>query len=141
MKKLMICAIALSMFALLGCGGDNGPAPETPQQKASKLLLSGSWKLSGGSIKVDGKDETAQYPGFTLSFAKSGYTTKSGYKLFKASGTWKWKDGKTATVIMLGKKEITITKLSKTELAFTFTFAGASEAAGIAGSYVVTLSK
>ena len=87
----MICAIALSMFSLLGCGG-GGPAPETPQQKASKLL-SGNWKLSGGSIKVDSKDESTQYPGFTLSFNKTGYSTSNGGKLFKASGTWKWKDG------------------------------------------------
>ena len=141
MKKLMICAIALSMFSLLGCGGGGDDKPQkTPQQIAFEKL-SGSWKLSGGSIKVDGKDESAQYPGFTLSFTKTGYTSSNGGKLFKASDTWKWKDGKTEKAILLGKKEITITKLSKTELAFTFTFAGASEAAGIAGSYVVTLSQ
>ena len=138
MKKLMICAIALSMFSLLGCGG--GDEPETAQQIASKKLP-GSWKLSGGSIKVDGKDESNQYPGFTLSFTKTDYTTSNGGKLFKASGIWNWKDGKTDKLITLGKKEITITELTESKLAFTFTFAGASEAAGIVGSYVVTLTK
>ena len=137
MKKLMICAIALSMFSLLGCGG--GSDPETAQQKASKILP-GSWKLSGGSIKVDGKDESTQYPGFTLSFTEKGYSSSNGGKLFKASGTWKWKDGKTDKVILLGKKEITITELTASKLAFTFTFAGA-KAAGIPGSYAVTLTK
>ena len=137
MKKLMICAIALSMFSLLGCGG--GPAPKTDQQKAFENL-SGSWKLSGGSIKVDGKDESTQYPGFSLSFTEAGYTSSNAGKLFKASGTWKWKDGKTAKLITLGTKELTITELTKSKLVFTFTFAGAG-AAGIAGSYAVTLTK
>ena len=43
----MICAIALSMFSLLGCGGDDGPPPETAQQIAEKKLL-GSWKIAEG---------------------------------------------------------------------------------------------
>ena len=144
MKKLMICAIALSMFSLLGCGGGGDDKPdkpeETPQQKASKILLSGSWKLSGGSIKVDGKDESTQYPGFSLSFTKTGYTSIQGGKLFNASGTWKWKDGKTDKLITLGTKELTITELTSSKVVFKFTFAGAG-AAGIAGSYVVTLTK
>ena len=133
----MICAIALSMFSLLGCGG--GPDPETPQKKAVDYLL-GTWKLSGGSIKVDGKDESNQYLGFSLSFTKTGYASSNGGKLFKASGTWKWKDGKTDKVITLGTKEITITELTGSKLAFTFTFGGAG-AAGIPGSYAVTLTK
>ena len=139
MKKLMICAIAFSMFSLLGCGGGDS-APETPQQKVSETLL-GSWRLSGGgSIKVDAKDESAQYLGFTLSFTETGYSTINGGKLFKARGTWKWKDDKTDKLMLLGEKEITITKLTKSKLAFTFTFGGA-EAVGISGSYVVTLTK
>ena len=138
MKKLMICAIALSIFSLLGCSGGESDS-ETSQQKSSETLL-GSWKLSGGSIKVDAKDESAQYRGFILSFTETGYSTINGEKLFKASGTWKWKDDKTDKVILLGEKEITITKLTKSRLAFTFTFGGA-EAAGISGSYVVTLTK
>ena len=139
MKKLMICAIALSMFSLLGCGGKSDPDPETPQKKAFEYL-SGSWKISGGSIKVDGKDESTQYPGFSLSFTETGYNSSNAGKLFKASGTWKWKDVKTDKLITLGTKEITITELTKSKLVFTFTFAGAG-AAGIPGSYVVTLTK
>ena len=138
MKKLMICAIAFSMFSLLGCGG--GSEPETPQQKAFKYL-SGSWKISGGSIKVDGKDESTQYPGFSLSFTKTGYTSSNAGKLFKASGTWKWKDDKTDKLITLGTKELTITELTKSKLVFTFTLARAAGAAGIPGSYAVTLTK
>ena len=133
----MICAIALSMFSLLGCGG--GPDPETPQKKAVDYLL-GTWKLSGGSIKLDGQDESSQYLGFILSFTKTDYSTSNGGKLFNASGIWKWKDGKTDKLITLGTKEITITELTESKLVFTFTFAGA-EAAGTAGSYVVTLTK
>ena len=134
----MICAIALSMFSLLGCGG--GPDPETPQKKSLEKLSSGSWKLSGGSIKVDGKDESDQYPGFTLSFTETGYSTTNGGKLFEASGTWKWKDGKTDKLMTLGTKQITITELTESKLVFEFTFGGAV-AAGTAGSYVVTLTK
>ena len=135
----MICAIALSMFSLLGCGG--GPSPsETDQEKAIKNL-SGSWKLSGGgSIKVDGKDESDQYPGFTLSFTKTNYSTTNGGKLFEASGTWEWKDGKTDKLMTLGTKQITITELTESKLVFEFTFGGAV-AAGTKGSYVVTLTK
>ena len=114
-----------------------------PRKRISKKPLScfrrvASWKLLGGSIKVDGKDESAQYPGFSLSFTEKGYASSNGGKLLKASGTWKCKDGKTAKVITLGKKEITITELTKSKLVFTFVGAGA---AGIAGSYVVTLTK
>ena len=139
MKKLMICAIALSMFSLLGCGGDDDGPTKTLQEIAFEKL-SGSWKLSGGSIKVDGKDESNQYPGFTLSFTKTGYTSSNAGKLLKASGTWKWKDAKTDKLIALGTKELTITELTASKLVFTFTFAGAG-AAGIAGSYAVTLTK
>ena len=140
MKKLMICAIALSIFSLLGCGGDDGPPPETAQEKAFKKLSSGSWGLPGGSIKVDGVDESTQYPGFSLSFTEKGYSSSNGGKLFKPSGTWKWKDGTTDKVITLGTKEITITELTASKLVFTFTFSGAV-AAGISGAYTVTLNK
>ena len=138
MKKLMICAIAFSMFSLLGCGG--GPDPKSTQQIAFENL-SGSWKISGGSIKVDGKDESTQYPGFSLSFTKTGYTSNNAGKLFKPSGTWKWKDAKTDKLITLGTKELTITELTKSKLVFTFTLAQAAGAAGIPGSYAVTLTK
>ena len=140
MKKLMICAIALSMFSLLGCGGDDGPPPETVQQIAEKKL-SGTWKIAGGSIKVDGVDETAQYPGFSLSFTEKNYSSSNGGKLFKPSGTWKWKDATTDKNITLGTKGITITELTASKLVFTFTFSGGSVAAGISGAYTVTLSK
>ena len=135
----MICVIVLSMFSLLGCGGDDGPPPETAEQIAEKKLL-GSWKIAeGGSIKVD---ETAQYPGFGLSFTQKNYSSSNGGKLFAASGTWKWKDAKTDKVIILGKKELTITELTASKLVFTFTFSsGGSVAAGISGAYTVTLSK
>ena len=140
MKKLMICAIALSIFSLLGCGGDDGPPPETAQEKAFKKLSSGSWGLSGGSIKVDGVDESTQYPNFSLSINKSSYSSSNGGKLFKPSGTWKWKDTKTDNSITLDGKEITITQLTASKLVFTFTFSGAV-AAGISGAYTVTLNK
>ena len=143
MKKLMICAIALSMFSLLRCGGDDGPPPEPAQQKAFKMLK-GTWKISGGSIKVGGVDESTQYPGFSLSFTEKNYTSSNGGKLFSENGSWSWKDKdpEKAKNITLDGKEITITELTASKLVFTFTFSsGGSVAAGISGNYTVTLSK
>ena len=139
MKRLVIYPLILSLLIVSGCKDDD-PVGATLQQLAFEKL-SGSWTFGAdGSIEVDGVDVSANYPGFSLSFANGTYQTTNAADLFDASGTWEWVDTEARQIRLNDGKEITIQTLTLNQFVFTFTFAGAS-AAGIAGNYTVTVNK
>ena len=139
MRRLLIYTVLLSVVLLSGCNNDD-PEGVTLQQEAFEKL-SGSWSYGvDGSIVVDGVDVSANYPGFSLSFADGTYQTTNGADLFDASGTWEWIDTEARQIRLNDGKEITLQTLTANRFVFTFSFAGAS-AAGIVGNYTVTVNK
>lgn len=136
------------MFAALvvlasSCSSDD-PLP-TSVRELTFEELSGEWDFgSNGFIRVDGSDVSANYPGFSLSFAEGTYTTSNAGNLFSASGTWEWAgdDRDLAEQINLDDgKVITIEAIGTEVLIFTFTKSDGPVRAGVAGNYRVRVEK
>ena len=130
---------ALALFSL-SCDPDDPMEPSLQELAFEKL--SGQWTLGQfGSIKVDGSNVSANYPGFALSFANGTYTTTNAGDLFKASGTWEWA-GESAEVVNLDDgKVVNINSLTTSKFVFSFTKSDGPVRAGLAGNYVVTVEK
>lgn len=147
MKTLKHHTITLSIAllllpAFLACGGDDTPDEPTAQELALEVLA-GQWTLnSGGSILLDGRDVSANYPGFALSFTDGSYTTTNAGELFNATGTWTWVGDSDRMITVDDGKQLNIQILTANELEFSFQLTGSGgEATGITGSYVVTVTK
>ncbi len=130
----------LAAIIMMGCNNDDPLAPTLNELAYEKLA--GQWSIAQfGSIKVDGADVSANYPGFSLSFTEGGYTTTNGGDLFSASGTWEWLGEEGNQVALDDGKEITLTSLTLSRFVFTFTKSDGPVRAGIAGNYVVTVTR
>ena len=133
--------IAVLALLSLGCEQkDDGTGPSIQDLAYEKLA--GQWTLGQfGSIKVDGSNVSANYPGFALSFANGTYTTTNAGDLFKASGTWQWA-GESAEVVNLDDgKVVNINSLTTSKFVFSFTKSDGPVRAGLAGNYVITVEK
>ncbi|WP_420387525.1 hypothetical protein [Roseivirga sp.] len=133
----------MAMIAMLSlsCGPDDGPATPRATDVAFEKLA-GQWTLGQfGSIKVDGADVSANYPGFALSFTSTSYTTTNAGDLFRASGTWEWSDESGRVVDLDDGKVINIQQLTPSKFVFSFTKSDGPVRAGIAGNYVITVEK
>jgi len=97
----------------------NGCKKETvsPLENAQNLLISGIWKIK--SATVDNQTVTV-YDGMTITFTKAAYTTTNGGSLWPPSGTWEFLGGNKDLILRDDGLEITIIKLTSTELIMGF---------------------
>lgn len=141
--KISIGALMVLVITSCGGGGDDTPTPpeETPQEIA-QALLEANWTIaSGGSITLDGGDVSNRYDGFALDIDDGTFTTTNAGDLFPATGTWSWV-GTTDNQVTTGNgKSITITELTSTRIVFSFQKTNGNVAAGVPGSYIVTLTR
>ncbi|OEK00318.1 hypothetical protein BFP97_01775 [Roseivirga sp. 4D4] len=139
-QKYISMMFVLAILLVSACNNDD-PEGVSFQDEAFESLA-GEWTFGiDGSIVVDGTDVSANYPGFSLSFADGTYQTSNGADLFNASGTWGWTDEQARTIRLDGNGlDITIQTLTVNRFVFSFSFAGATRA-GIAGNYTVTVNK
>ncbi|GHE60443.1 MULTISPECIES: hypothetical protein [Roseivirga] len=134
--------ILIAAVALLSISCDNDDPTGPTAQELTYEKLAGQWTLGQfGSIKVDGSNVSANYPGFALSFAQGTYTTTNAGDLFRASGTWEWADTNANAVVLDDGKQITIQSLSLSKFVFSFTKSNGPVRAGLAGEYVITVEK
>lgn len=144
--KIITHTYTLILLALAGClllnCGDDEPATPTAQEQAFEVLA-GEWTFgTSGSITLDGQDVSLNYPGFSLSFADGTYQTQNAGDLLSATGTWQWVDEEASLILLDSGEQVTIIVLTETSFQFSFTSNGSGgEAAGTAGSYVVSLEK
>lgn len=140
-KYTHILFTLLLFVSLASCGSDDTSGPSLQDLTFEKLA--GNWTLStNGSIRLDGQNVSANYAGFSLSFADGSYTTTNAGDLFRANGTWQFV-GETAESISLDSgEEITVLELTETRFVFSFSSNGTGgTAAGIAGNYTITVVK
>ena len=96
-KPLLAALVSITLLAVItqltSCGGSD-PAPSVQDQVRSKMV-SGLWRIK--TVTVDGVDRTSVYPGLTLQFTASAYTSANGKPVWATSGTWEFTsaDGKT----------------------------------------------
>lgn len=129
----------VSCLVFLGsCSDDNDLIPS--QQDLVFEALSGAWMLNNGAgrMLLDGKDVSANFPQFSLSFDDGSYTTTNGGNLFDATGTWEWLDENAQQLKLSDGKEVTIDLLNEHRFTFKFTQGGA-RAAGLPGAYIISV--
>ncbi len=89
-KPLLTALVAITLLAVISqltsCGSSD-PKPSTQDQVKGKMV-SGVWKIQ--SVTVDGVDKTSVYPGLTLQFTATTYTSANGKPVWATSGTWEF---------------------------------------------------
>ncbi|MCE7993064.1 MAG: hypothetical protein HEP71_13840 [Roseivirga sp.] len=150
-KKSMKHAAVIRALALLvlftitfnACKTKGSGETEPTEQELALEKLGGTWSLAnGGSILVDGSDHSVSYTGFTATLAEGTYNTTNAGELFESSGTWIWLGESSTSFSLDDGKTITITDLTESRLVISFTHTGSGGIAnGVAGAYVVTLTK
>ncbi len=136
---LLPVVLMVMLSGLMSCDDDEPTAQET----ATNLLTSAVWKIK--TVTVDAVDKSSIYPGLTLTFTATGYTTTNGGAIWPASGTWSFTD-QTATVITRNDGlEITIQELTETSLKLAFnwtkTTLGSGREQSLSGQHVLSYSK
>jgi hypothetical protein len=136
---LLPLAFIVVLTGLMSCKDDD----PSPQEKATNLLTSSTWKIK--TVSVDATDRTSLYPGLTLTFTATGYTTTNGGVIWPADGTWSFKDQSATVITRSDGLEITIQELSETSLKLAFTWAkttlGSGRVQSVSGQHVMTFSK
>ncbi len=135
---LLPLALIVMLSALISCKDDE----PTPQEKATSLLTSSTWKIK--TVSVDATDRTSVYPGLTLTFTATGYTTTNGGVIWPATGTWLFKDQTATTITRSDGLEITIQELTETSLKLAFSWTkttlGSGRVQSVSGLHVLTFS-
>jgi hypothetical protein len=147
MKKLRYINMLLIALLITAVSCDPDDEPSTPDAKELAFQkLSGAWTLKGGSsIKLDGINISANYPGFSIQFTEGGYTTTNAGDLLNATGSWTWLNDEAGVITLGDDKEVTIVTL--TEIFFKFTFVltdtggEANDVNGASGNYEVIVEK
>lgn len=138
-----IVIILVGFVLTFGCAPDE---PQTPEAIALAFeKLAGEWTLGQtGSIKLDGTDVSANYPGFSLSFTDGTYNTTNAGELLPSSGTWEWADQEAQRVTLDGTLDVELLTLTETRFTFTFDHTTGTDrpvVAGYNGTYVIRVSK
>jgi hypothetical protein len=143
LMRLSIIPTLVLILVFSGCDPVDGLEEETLQELNLRKLSEKPWSLGegAGSIVVDGTDVSANYQGFSLTYADGSYTTTNGAELFQARGTWEWIDEQASMIRLDDGKELTIVSLTDVRLTFTFNFSEGGARAGIPGNYTVSVVK
>ena len=145
-RKVLVVSLVLLLWA---CGGDDGPDPD-PQPTLAELQaevttkLSRTWILSG--VTRDGMDVESEFPGFTVAFTASGFTTSNGSFAWDSTGTWSFQSGSSDTIIRDDNVTMSVAfSNNDSQLSLSFNVPDTSldigKVAGIPGNYVFDLTK
>jgi hypothetical protein len=156
-KFRLLISILVGLVLLTNCGGGDGP---TAEEKATKLLKSGTWKTTSSTSTVildniDVKQDLFADLGIQFTDTQINVTGSSPvWVLEDANGNntvrsypWQFKEGSKATVLIRGgdDREITILELSSSVFKFTIewdqTTYGDGRVKSLPGTYEFTLTK
>lgn len=127
------------VLSLVACN-KNSPVPEDNPQEQRLELLSKTWNIENGSIRLDGADVSANYQGFKVTFRDGIFSTEGAGELFPISGTWAWIDN-AATMIKTGRgKEMNLVAINDSELVLSFYKSNENAVTGAVGNYEIKLN-
>ena len=127
------------VLSLVACN-KNSPVPEDNPQEQRLELLSKTWNIENGSIRLDGADVSANYQGFKITFRDGNFSTEGAGELFPTSGTWAWIDN-AATMIKTGRgKEMNLVAINDSELVLSFYKSNENAVTGAVGNYEIKLN-
>jgi hypothetical protein len=133
-------AVVFSLALLSSCGPDD----PTGKEKNTKIISSGTWVIS--SVMVDGVDKSDLFTGFTLEFNSAGtYSSTNGEPVWKASGTWSFKDNSGQVFLRDDGKEVTLGTITETALVLNMnwdkTTLGSGRSRSVSGNHTFTFTK
>ncbi|CAN5415098.1 hypothetical protein BH09BAC3_BH09BAC3_05410 [soil metagenome] len=132
-KPFLVALVSITLLAaitqLTSCGS-NDPAPTTQDQVKAKLV-SGVWKIQ--SVTVDGVDKTSVYPGLTLQFTATTYSSSNGKPVWATSGTWEFTSSDATTIKRDDNIEVTV-QATDTSLKLTLNWPTGTLGGGRVGS-------
>jgi hypothetical protein len=138
MKTVAIWIAVFSVSVFVGCDGGEPSIPEV--ERVAAILTSTTWRVE--SVTIDGVNETASFPGLTLRFNASSYTTTNGAIVWPASGTWSFADDTAKKIDRSDGVVLTLEDVSTTALTVSFdwekTTLGEGRAFSIAGKHEFT---
>jgi hypothetical protein len=133
----LLIVIACILF-LTGCNSDT---ELSPVEKNTKILISHSWKIS--SLKIDNVDETGLYPGMTITFTASGFSSTNGEPVWPSSGTWLFSDTDGLMISRSDGIALTIQSISESQLVIALPWSKTTFKGGrlesINGNHVFTM--
>lgn len=143
-KPLLTALVSLTLLAVItqltSCGGSD-PAPSAQDQVKSKMV-SGLWKIQ--TVTVDGVDKTSVYPGLTLQFTATAYTSANGKPVWPTSGTWEFTSTDGTTIKRDDNIEVTVeatTTTLKLTLNWPTNTLGGGRVESVKGINVFTFTK
>ena len=83
---MLVVAIIEGLFTQLSSCKKKDPTPT--EDIVTKRLIANNWIMQ--SVTVDGADKTSVYPGLTIKFTESSFTTTHGGVVWPASGIWEY---------------------------------------------------
>ena len=110
------------VLSLVACN-KKSPVPEDNPQEQRLELLSKTWNIENGSIRLDGADVSANYQGFKISFRDGNFSTEGAGELFPTNGTWAW-----------------IVTINDSELVLSFYKSNENAVTGAVGNYEIKLN-
>jgi hypothetical protein len=119
------------------------PSPElSANERTQRLLVNKDWDMT--IVTVDGIARSI-YPGLSLNFQQSVYTSVNGLDVFPASGTWRFSGSDGKLIIRDDGLEITIESIDDGQLILSFYWADSNFVGGrkseLAGSHRLTFRK
>jgi hypothetical protein len=138
---LTVSVVAIAMMAFLSrCGKHEESATSINR----KILSSHDWKLQ--SLTVDGVDKTSMYPGMTLSFTATSYSSSNGTPVWPQIGTWSFPGGTDATTILRDDQiEVHVDQIRDDHLELSLTWNkdtfGSGRTSSIRGRHTYVLGK
>ena len=136
--KFRLIALSLSLL-LMQCR----PSAElSANERTQRLLVNKDWDMT--IVTVDGIARSI-YPGLSINFQQSVYTSKNGLDVFPVSGTWSFSGSDGRTIIRDDGLEITIESIDDGQLILSFYWADSTFIGGrnseLAGSHRLTFRK
>lgn len=141
LSKLVFLTLSVILF-LSACSEDGEPKLSKAEE-VTALLISGTWKVN--AVAVDGVDRSSVYPGLSISFTSTGFTTLNGGKIFPANGTWEFTSEEANAIERNDGLVIDIISISESQLKLGLTWAsgtiGTGRVSSVGGDHVLTFGK
>lgn len=128
------------LITFQNCKQDAAPSE---QEVVLSALTGVTWKV--GAVTIDGVDKNAMYPGLTVSFAASTFSSTNGKLVWPATGTWTFGSDNGRILVRDDGISVSITDISdsqlKLALSWTKTTLDAGRPASLRGAHVFTFGK
>jgi hypothetical protein len=139
---LSLIFVGCALIALQSCGKSDPAPSQTEAQRVTALLTASTWKIQ--TVTVDGVNQNALFPNFTLTFTGSNYTSTNGGVVWPSLG-WAFAGGSTTSLVRGDNLTVNIDNISSTAMTLSLTWdtttLGGGKVNSVKGKQVFTFGK